>query len=772
MRKEKTQSSPNTKYIKIFWGLFAAPFILFILLFVLVSSGLIGYVPTWEELENPKSNLATQVYSADGKVLGTFFKENRMLTKYEDLSPNIINALVATEDERFYDHSGIDFQALMRAVVFVGTKGGGSTITQQLAKQLFHAPAEDKWERIFQKFNEWVIAVMLEKRYTKEEILTLYLNKFDFLNLAVGIQSASHVYFNKLPKDLNLQESAMLIGMCKNPSLYNPLRRLQKVTNRRNDVLNQMYKNNFIDKSKRDSIKLIPIDLDFQRVDHSLGLAPYFREHLRLLMQAKEPDEDDYADWHQYQVDSVEWVHNPLYGWLEKNPKPDGTKYDLYRDGLRIYTTIDSRLQTYAENAVVEHMSKSLQPDFFKEQKGRAKAPFAWDMTDEQVNEIMTRAMKQTDRYRAYKNNDMSDDSIKYYFNQPVEMTVFSWKGNIDTVMSPMDSLRYHKYFLRAGLMSMDPFNGQVRAYVGGINFQHFQYDMVHDGRRQVGSTFKPILYSLALQEDFTPCSTLPNIPHSIALPEGGVWTPANADMSKTDGKMITLKDALAHSNNYISAQLVDRYSPSAMISLAEKMGITTHMDAVPSICLGTPDISLYEMLPMYCTFGNKGVYTRPQIVTQIRDKNGNVLSTMSTERTEVYNEKTAYLMVNLLEGVVNRGTSVRLRYRYGFKMPIYGKTGTTQNHSDGWFFGVTPQLASGVWVGGEDRSVHFKNITQGQGANMALPIWALYMQQVIKDSTIVFPDGTYFEKPQGLEFDVNCSGQSELAPETDYGLE
>jgi penicillin-binding protein 1A len=775
MEEQGTKKKGFKRYIWILWIAFFVPILSVTVLFTLISNGYLGYMPSWEELENPKSNLATQVISSDAKVLGTFFKENRTLVEYEDLSPYLIDALIATEDERFHNHSGIDTRALARAIVNMGSKGGGSTISQQLAKQLFHEPARGKWERIVQKLNEWVMAVKLEKRYTKEEIITLYLNKFDFLNLAVGIQTASHVYFNKKPKDLNIQEAAMLVGMCKNPSLYNPLResRFLMVQERRNVVLNQMEKNKYITEHICDSLKALPIDLDFQRVDHSLGLAPYYREHIRLLMKAKKPVRDNYWNKHQYSVDSLEWIKNPLYGWIEKNPKVSGEKYDLYRDGLQIYTTIDSRLQKHAEEAVTEHLGKELQNDFWKEQRGRKKAPFSYDMTEEQIDKIIKRAIKQTDRYRAYKRRDLSQDSIDYYFNLPTEMSIFSWSGDIDTVLSPIDSIRYYKHFLRAGMMSMDPMTGHVKAYVGGINYTHFQYDMVFDGRRQVGSTIKPILYSLALQEDFTPCSKLPNIPHSISMPDGQPdWEPKNSDISKTDGQMISLKHALAHSNNYISAYLVDRYSPQAMITMAHKLGITTNMDVVPSVCLGTPDVSLFEMLPMYCTFGNKGVYTKPLLVTHIKDKNGNLLASFGTERKEVYNERTAYLMVNLLEGVINRGTSIRLRFKYGFKNQIYGKTGTTQNHSDGWFFGVTPQLASGVWVGGEDRSVHFKYIGKGQGANMALPIWAIYMKKVYADDKLNYDPEQTFEKPPYITMELDCNKIEEEKAAFSYDLD
>lgn len=773
MEKTEKKKKGFRKFLISLWILFFTPIIGLVVLFSLISNGYLGYMPSWEELENPKNNLATQVISSDNKTLGTFFKENRTLVEYEELSPFLVDALIATEDERFLSHSGIDSRALARAIVNLGKKGGGSTITQQLAKQLYHEPANGKADRLIQKLNEWVMAVKLEKRYTKEEIITQYFNRFDFLNLAVGIRTASQVYFNKLSDSLNIQESAMLVGMCKNPALYNPIRRPEKVLKRRNVVLSQMLKNKYIDKNKYDSLKVLPLGLDFHRVDHSLGLAPYFREHIRILMRAKKPARDNYWNLHQFKVDSVEWINNPLFGWIAKNPKANGENYDLYRDGLQIHTSINSRLQKHAELAVEEHIGGELQKDFWKEQKNRKKAPFSNDMSQKQIESVLKRVMKQTDRYRSYKRKGLSKDSINYYFSQPVDMRLFTWSGGKDTTLSPMDSIRYYKYFLRASLMSMDPKTGYVKAYVGGINYTHFQYDMVSVGRRQVGSTFKPILYSLALQEDFTPCSKLPNIPHSIKMPGGQPpWTPKNSDMSKTDGQMINLKDALAHSNNFISAKLIDRYSPEAMVTMAKKMGITSDMLAVPSICLGTPDVSLAEMVPMFCTYGNKGVYTKPLLVTHIKDKNGNVLATFTPEKTEVYNERTAYLMVNLLEGVINRGTSIRIRYKYKFKGQIYGKTGTTQNQSDGWFFGVTPELATGIWVGGEDRSIHFRYITQGQGANMALPIWAIYMRKVYDDSKLKYTNEATFEKPESIKIELDCSLIEENNLVRDYGLD
>ena len=770
MKEEKKTTKKYKKYLIIFWSLILTPIIGLVILFTLISEGYLGYMPSWEDLENPKSSLATQIISADGVSLGTFFRENRTKINYEDLSPYLSQALVATEDERFFDHTGVDMKSLFRAIIFMGKRGGGSTITQQLAKQLYHDPASNVVDRIIQKFNEWVMAVKLERHYTKEEIITMYFNKFDFLNLAVGIHSASHVYFDKAPLDLDIQEAATLVGMCKNPALFNPLRRAELVTKRRNVVLKQMKKNEYITQEVYDSLTQLPLDINFQRVDHTAGLAPYFREHIRLMMQAHKPLREHYYSLQNYYTDSIEWVDNSLYGWIDKNLKPDGTKRDLYRDGLQIYTTIDSRLQKHGEAAIEKHIGTYLQKEFWKEQKGRKKAPFAWDMTSKQINQTLNRAKRLTDRYRLYKRKEMSKDSIDWYFSQPVKMRVFTWHGDKDTVMSPIDSIRYYKYFLRGSLLSMDPYSGQIKAYVGGIDYQYFQYDMVANGRRQAGSTFKPILYSLALQEDFTPCSKLPNIPHTIQLPEGGSWSPRNADISKTDGQMITLKMALAHSNNYISAYLVDRYGAAAVVKMAKELGITSFMDAVPSICLGTPDVSLYEMLPMFCTFANKGVYTKPVLVTHIKDKDGNVVARFTPLRHEAYDERTAFLMVNLLEGVIDRGTSIRLRFRYKFKGSIYGKTGTTQHQSDGWFFGVTPQLATGIWVGGEDRAVHFKGIRLGQGANMALPVWALYMKDVYADKELNYSDSTYFRKPGDLKIELDCNAIEEK--QIDDGLE
>ncbi len=770
--KKKDKKKNFKKYALILWAMFLLGLAFIILLFFFISKGYLGYIPTWDELENPQSSLATQIMSDDHVELGTFFKENRVLVEYEDLSPNLVKALVSTEDERFYEHSGVDTRALLRAIVYMGKNGGGSTITQQLAKQLYHEPVGSVWERIQQKLNEWVMAVKLERRYTKNEIITMYFNRFDFLNLSVGIKTAAHVYFNTTPKKLNIQEAATLVGMCKNPAFFNPLRFPERVQKRRNVVLFQMKKNQHLTQAQYDSLKVLPLGIDFQKVDHSLGLAPYFREHIRLLMSAKKPQRKNYWGNHAYQVDSAEWMNNPLYGWIEKNPKPNGEKYNLYSDGLKIYTTIDSRLQEHAEQAVREHIGEELQKDFWKEKRSSKKAPFSEDLTQKQINKIMLRALKQTDRYRGYRAAKVPMDSILELFKQPVKTKLFSWSGTIDTLISPMDSLRYYKHFLRASLLSINPKNGHIKAYVGGTNYRYFKYDMAFKGRRQVGSTFKPILYSLALREDYTPCSKLPNVPFAINLPEGGTWMPRN-EHSKTEGQMITLKEALASSNNYISAFLVNRYSPQAMVNLAYKLGVTSDIDVVPSVCLGTADVSLYEMLPIYATFANKGVHIKPLLVTHIKDKNGNLIARFSSERTEVYNEKTAYMMVNLLEGVVNRGTSIRLRLKYKMKNAIYGKTGTTQNQSDGWFFGVVPRLATGVWVGGEDRSIHFNGIRLGQGANMALPIWALYMKHIYEDKNLDYSLEDVFEKPQGFNIELDCDKvEEQQRQKIDYGLD
>ena len=754
------------KHIIHFWMLYVSSLVLVVMFFVFISLGWLGYMPSLEELENPRSNLASEIYSADQQLLGKFYIENRSNIHYSELSPNLKNALIATEDIRFEEHSGVDFRAFIRVfwgVISGDNKGGGSTITQQLAKNLF--PRKENpgfFTTVFSKFKEWVVAIKLERNYTKEEILAMYFNTVDFGNMAFGIKSAAVTYFGKDPKNLNIEESALLVGMLKAPSWYNPVHNTLRAMKRREVVLYQMYHYHFITRAQYDEIKLKPINLSkFQLQDHNNGLAPYFREYLRMIMSANKPNQDEYSDHEQYRQDSIEWISNELYGWLNKNPKPDGTRYNLYRDGLRIYTTLNSKMQRYAEEAVNEHLSTNLQPEFFKHWKGVKNAPFDFPRTNAayEVDRIINSAMRRTDRYRALRDANASDDEITQSFNRKIPMRVFSWKGDRDTIMSPRDSILYYKYYLQTGLMSVEPQTGFVRAYVGGINYKHFQYDHVKLLRRQVGSTFKPFVYTLAMQEgSYNPCSMVPNTLQVISLPTGQTWSPSNSTKYK-EGQMVTLKDALAHSLNQVSAYLINQYSPQSVIKVARKMGIVSPIDPVPSICLGTCDLSLYEMVGAMNTFANKGVYIQPIFVTRIEDKNGNILRGFVPRQEEAMSAETAYQMITLMKGVVESGTGIRLRYRYKLMNPIAGKTGTTQNNSDGWFMGLTPDLVTGVWVGAEDRSVHFRSTNLGQGANMALPIWALYMQRIYSDPDIRLTKAD-FEKPHNFNFNFDCSGQ------------
>ena len=727
------------KYVLIFWAIIVIIALGVGFMFFGISMGWFGFMPSFEELENPQTFLASEIYSHDNKLLGTYYVENRSKIYYHNISPYITDALVATEDVRYNDHSGIDVKALGRVLFGALSgqdKGGGSTITQQLAKNLF--PREynqSKLELAFRKFKEWVIAVKLEKRYSKEEIITMYLNKFDFLNLAVGIKSASRVYFSTTPAQLDLNQSALLVGMVKNPSLYNPLRRPELARDRRNTVLSQMEKYGYISGEVADSVKQLPLGLVFQKVDHNIGTATYFKEFLR----------------------------GEIKQWCNEHLKPNGEPYDLYRDGLRIYTTIDSRLQKYAEEAVTDHLSLDLQPAFYAHWKGRKYAPFVFepDTIKPQVKKIMGQAMRRSERYRKLKLAEIGPDSIETIFNTPAHMVVFSWEGDIDTIMTPMDSIRYFKFFLHSGLMSVDPPTGQVRAYVGGIDYRYFKYDHVTQGRRQVGSTFKPFLYTLAMQEgsttgEFSPCTKVPNVQVSIELPDGKYWTPRNSTREQ-QGEMVTLKWALAHSVNWVSAYLMKRFSPMAVSRMAKTMGVTSEIPAVPAIALGTPDISLYEMVGAVNTFANRGIHVTPYFVTRIEDKFGNVIESFAHESNEAMNEETAYLMLKLMQGVVESGTGIRLKYKYGFRNEIAGKTGTTQNQSDGWFMGITPQLTTGIWVGCDDRSAHFRSITLGQGANMALPIWALYMQKVYADTSLHITKGPFHKPVKPLTVEIDC---------------
>ena len=751
------------KVVKILWIFIALISLVCVFIFFSIAKGWIGYMPPVEDLENPNYKFATEVFSEDGKVLGTYSysKENRVFVGYNDLSPNIINALIATEDVRFAEHSGIDAYALTRAVVKRGilmqkNAGGGSTITQQLSKQLYSPSADNVMERLFQKPIEWVIAVKLERYYTKEEILTMYLNKFDFLNNAVGIKTAAFTYFGCEPKDLKIEEAATLVGMCKNPSLYNPVRYNERSRGRRNVVLDQMRKAGYITEAERDSLQALPLKLKYNRVDHKEGLATYFREYLRGVLTAKKPDKANYRGWQmqKYYEDSLDWENNPLFGWCEKNTKKDGTKYNLYTDGLKIYTTLDSRMQQYAEDAVTEHL-KELQGYFFKEKKGAKKAPYTFRLTQEQVDEILGRAMRLSDRYRLMKKAGATEAEIKKAFDTPEEMSVFSWEGEKDTIMTPMDSIRYYKSFLRTGFMSMDPVSGHVKAYVGGPNYVYFQYDMAMVGRRQVGSTIKPYLYTLAMENGFSPCDQTRHVEQTLIDENGTPWTPRNAN-NKRYGEMVTLKWGLANSDNWISAYLMGKLNPYNLVRLIHSFGVRNKaIDPVVSLCLGPCEISVGEMVSAYTAFANKGIRVAPLFVTRIEDSDGNVLSTFAPQMEEVISISSAYKMLVMLRAVINEGTGGRVR-RYGITADMGGKTGTTNDNSDAWFMGFTPSLVSGCWVGGDERDIHFGKMTYGQGAAAALPIWALYMKKVYDDPTLGYDQQEKFKLPEGFD---PCAG-------------
>lgn len=751
-------ASKITKGIIIsFWVLFVAAVGTVFLIFTAIVNGSIGYVPPVEQLENPIDKYASQVISADGKTLGSYAhsKDNRIYVNYRDLSPDLVKALIATEDVRFTEHSGIDAQGLFRAVVKRGilmqkSGGGGSTITQQLAKQLFSPNADNLMERLFQKPIEWVIAVQLERYYTKEEIINMYLNKFDFLYNAVGIQSAARVYFGTTPKNLKIEEAATLVGMCKNPSYFNPKRQNERTRGRRNTVLEQMQKAGYITRAECDSLKALPLVLHFTRMDHKDGPAPYFREYLRILMTRPKPDRSAYRGWQkqQFYEDSLAWETNPLYGWCNKNKKIDGEYYNLYTDGLKIYTTIDSRMQQYAEEAVREHFSKDLQPSFFQANRKKKQAPFSIDLRPGEVDTIMMRAMHQTDRYRAMKKAGEKEDEIRKVFNTPVDMRVFSWNGPVDTIMSPMDSIRYHKSFLRTGFMSMDPRNGYVKAYVGGIDYNDFQYDMVNGGRRQIGSTIKPFLYSLAMIEGFSPCDEMMHVQNTYFDENGIPWTPRNAS-AKRVGERVSIQWGLQNSDNWVTAWLMSQMSPYTFVRLLHSFGLKNQMDPVISICLGTPDVSVGEMVSGYTVFANKGIRAEPIYVTHIEDPYGNTIASFNSQMSEVLTEDASYKMLHMLKNVIDGGTGSRVRFRYGIKAPMGGKTGTTQNNSDGWFMAFTPSLVSGCWVGGEERSIHFDRLSEGQGASMALPIYGLFMQKVYADKTLGYSEEEDFDIPE-----------------------
>ncbi len=753
------------KIIKALWIFLAVIVLAIVVIFVSISKGWIGYMPPVEELENPSYKFATEIFSEDEKVLGTwsYSKENRVYTAYKDLSPSIINALIATEDVRFVEHSGIDAKALFRAFVkrglmFQKNAGGGSTLSQQLAKQLFtENVARNTLQRLFQKPIEWVIAVKLERYYTKEEILSMYLNKFDFLNNAVGIKTAAYTYFGCEPKDLKVEEAATLVGMCKNPSLYNPVRFNERSRGRRNVVLEQMRKAGYITDAECDSLQALPLKLTYNRVDHKEGLATYFREYLRGVMTAPKPVRSDYRGWQmqKFYEDSIAWETNPLYGWCAKNKKKDGTNYNIYTDGLKIYTTINSRMQQYAEDAVKEHLGDYLQPVFFKEKEGSKNAPYARSLPEKRVEELLTKAMKQTERYRLMKEAGASEQQIRKAFDTPEEMTVFSWKGDKDTIMTPMDSIRYYKSFLRTGFMSMDPANGHVKAYVGGPNYVYFQYDMAMVGRRQVGSTIKPYLYTLAMENGFSPCDQARHVEQTLIDENGTPWTPRNAN-DKRYGEMVTLKWGLANSDNWISAYLMGKLNPYDLVRLIHSFGVRNKaIDPVVSLCLGPCEISVGEMVSAYTAFANKGIRVAPLFVTRIEDSDGNVISTFAPQMEEVISASSTYKMLVMLRAVINEGTGGRVR-RYGITADMGGKTGTTNDNSDAWFMGFTPSLVSGCWVGGDERDIHFGRMTYGQGAAAALPIWAMYMKKVYDDPTLGYDQQERFKLPEGFD---PCAG-------------
>lgn len=715
--KKKTASSMRS-YIKWFWVIALAPFIGLALVVLLASFNVFGVLPTFEELENPDPNLASEVFSSDMIVLGKYFYQNRSNIKYKELSPNVVNALKATEDIRFEEHSGVDIRGLIRAIAKMGRAGGGSTLTQQLAKNLFHEKPKTKLGRIKQKIQEWVISARLEKSYTKPEILAMYLNTVEFGHNAYGIKSAAKIFFNKTPAELKTEEAALLVGMLQAPSRFSPVRKQQEATQRRNVVMSQMLKYKFISPTQFDSLKALPIKLKFQAEDHNEGLATYFREVLRM----------------------------ELLKWCREHKKADGSTYNLYRDGLKIYTTIDSRLQTLAEEALKQHL-KDLQKQFDEHWKGRN--PFA------EHPEIIINAMKQSERYIALKSDGLSETQIEKNFKTKTEMTIFTWKGEVDTLMSPLDSIKYYKKFLRSAIASIDPHTGHVKAWVGGNDYRYFKYDQVKDGKRQVGSTFKPFLYTLAMQEGYSPCYKIPNVRVTISQVGSPDWSPENSDGKY--GGMLTLKEALAESVNSISAYLMKQFGPQPMIEIVRKMGITAEIPAVPSICLGTPDVSLLEMVGAYSTFANKGVWTEPVYITRIEDKNGVVIQEFVPKNKEAISEETSYLMLNLMQGVTS-GTGARLRFRYNLTQPIAGKTGTTQNNSDGWFMGITPDLVTGVWTGCEDRSVHFRTTQLGQGANTALPIWAFYMKNVWNAKDLKYSQQNFEAPKEKLSIELDCS--------------
>ena len=756
--------------IKWFWIILALPIALIILMLLLVWA--FADIPSFEELENPESKLATQVIAEDGEILTTFHIENRSFVSYEDLSPFLVEAAVATEDVRFYKHSGIDFVSLGRVLVKTllmsdSSQGGGSTITQQLAKTLYpraevgrRIPGIYHIKMVWIKLKEWITAVKLERNYTKNEIMDMYMNAIFFGSNAYGVKAAAQTFFAKNPSDLTVEESAMLVGMVNKPTRYNPALNPEKALVRRNFVIGQMEKAGFISESERDSIQNIPITLSYQVQDHNAGLAPYFRDMLRRTMNAKEPKRSRYSQYEDYVTDSLQWADDPFYGWLTKNTKPDGTSYNLDKDGLRIYTTINYKMQKYAEEAVAEHLGKDLQKSFWRDLRRKTNKPFSNDVDKATRDRVMAQARRWSDRYRVMKARGASETEIKKSFREKVNMRLFSWdgKGYIDTLMTPDDSIVYYKSHLRAGFMAIEPQTGHIKAYVGGPDYRYFKYDNIRQGKRQVGSTIKPFLYTLAMQEGMSPCDKVVNVPQTFIVGDK-TWTPKSTDKDEWIGQTVTLKWGLTKSSNNISAYLMKQFGPHAMAEMMRKMGIGSYIEEVPSLCVGPADLSLYEMVAAYNTFPSQGVYISPIFVTRIEDNMGNVLADFTTRKREAISEHTAYLMANLMQGVVNSGTAIRLRFKYGLKGEIAGKTGTTNDQSDGWFIGYTPSITAGAWVGAEDRQVHFESLSLGGGSNMALPIWGIWMKKVLADKTLNISETDRFIAPPGMHLNLNCDG-------------
>ena len=767
------KDTTKKKIVKWFWIVVTAPIACLLLALLLVA--LFAKIPSFEQLEDPDSNLATLLISEDGKVINTYHIENRSYVSFEDLPPHLVQAAVATEDARFYKHSGIDFRGLARVGVKTlllgdSSQGGGSTITQQLAKTLYpreavtsRIPGAKYVKMIGIKLKEWITAVKLERNYTKDEIITMYLNQIFFGSNAFGIKAASATFFAKEPKDLTVEEGACLVGMVNKPTRYNPVLNPEQSLTRRNHVLRQMRKYDYLTRNEYDSISQIPIVLTYERQDHNSGLAPYFRDMLRRVMNAQKPKRSSYAQIEDYRVDSLAWEDDPLYGWLNKNPKPDGTSYNLDRDGLRIYTTIDSRMQKYAEEAVAEHLGGTLQKEFFNDMKYKRNKPFSGSTPQNVIDILMHQAERWSDRYMGMKAEGLSEEEIMKSFKKPVQMRLFAWNeaGYIDTVMTPEDSVKYYKSFLRSAFLAIEPNTGHVKAYVGGPDYRYFKYDNARQGKRQVGSTMKPFLYTLAMQENFTPCSKVVNIPYSFELVDT-VWTPKSTDKAEYIGRTVTLKWGLTHSSNNISAYLMKRFGPVAMVEMCRKMGIGSYLDPVYSLCVGSCDLNVYEMVAAYNTFPSRGVYSYPMLVTKIEDNAGNVLANFTTRKKEAISDPTAYLMVNLMQGVVNEGTAGSLKWKYGLQGELAGKTGTTNDQSDGWFIGYTPKLTAGVWVGAEDRQVHFESLALGGGAHMALPIWGIFMKKVYADPTIPIGADDRFVPPMGWNMSLNCNGSDQ----------